>query len=102
MRNHGYLTFAVGLCITAATCLIVMDAQDARIRANFTRDAEKVAFDTNIRLNTYFDMLLSLKGMFAVSGAVDRQQFSRYVSELHLTERYPGFQAIQFVRAVPA
>ncbi|MDL2358042.1 MAG: CHASE domain-containing protein, partial [Pseudomonadota bacterium] len=101
-RNNGYLAFAIGICITVWTCFIVVDAQDAQIRSNFARDTEKVATDTSARLRTYFDMLLSLKGLFAVTGEVDREQFAHFVQQLRLTERYPGFRAIQFVRAVPA
>lgn len=101
IRTNGYLAFAIGICITVWTCFIVVEAQDTQIRGNFARDTEKVATDTSARLRTYFDMLLSLKGLFAVTGEVDREQFSRFVQQLRLTERYPGFRAIQFVRAVP-
>jgi signal transduction histidine kinase len=101
IRTNGYLAFALGICITIWTCFSVVDAQDSQIRGNFARDTEKVASDTSARLRTYFDMLLSLKGLFAVTGEVDREQFGRFVQQLRLTERYPGFRAIQFVRAVP-
>ena len=101
IRTKGYLAFAIGICITIWTCLVVVDAQDAQIRIDFARDTDKVATDTTTRLRTYFDMLFSLKGLFAVTGEVDREQFSRFVQQLRLTERYPGFRAIQFVRAVP-
>ncbi|MDQ1923006.1 CHASE domain-containing protein [Massilia pseudoviolaceinigra] len=102
MRTQGYLAFVVGICLTMWTCVAVLDAQQARISAIFQRDADKVASDTNVRLQTYFDMLLSIKGAFAVNDKVDREQFARFVRELNLTTRYPGFQAIQFVRYVPA
>jgi signal transduction histidine kinase len=101
LKLNGYLAFAIGICITIWTCLVVMEAQDAQIRSNFARDTDKVAADTSARLRTYFDMLLSLKGLFAVTGEVDREQFSQFVKALRLTERYPGFRAIQFARAVP-
>lgn len=101
IRTNGYLAFAIGICLTFWICFMVADAQDAQIRRDFARDTDKVATDTSVRLRTYFDMLLSLKGMFAVTGEVDRDQFARFVQQLRLTERYPGFRAIQFVRAVP-
>jgi hypothetical protein len=101
IRSTGFMAFAIGVCITIWTCLMVVDAQDAQIRSNFARDTDKVAADTTARMRTYFDMLLSLKGLFAVTGEVDRQQFERFVQQLRLAERYPGFRAIQFVRAVP-
>lgn len=101
IRTNGYFAFAIGICITIWTCMMVMEAQDAQIRSNFARDTEKVATDTSARLRTYFDVLLSLQGLFAVTGEVDRGQFSSFVQKLRMTERYPGFRAIQFVRAVP-
>lgn len=101
IRTNGLLAFAIGICITIWTCLVVVDAQDSQIRGNFARDTEKVAADTTARLRTYFDMLLSLKALFAVTGEVDGEQFSRFVEQLRLTERYPGFRAIQFARTVP-
>lgn len=61
MRIHGYLALAVGVCLTAWTCMLAIDAQDARIRNDFRRDADKVAGATNVRLQIYFDMLLSIK-----------------------------------------
>ncbi len=101
MRTQGVLAFVAGIGITIWTCVLVADAQQATIRRDFMRDTEKVASDTNVRLQTYFDMLLSMKGTFAVNEHVNRDQFARFVRELNLTQRYPGFQAIQFVRSVP-
>ncbi|MDC8758964.1 CHASE domain-containing protein [Janthinobacterium fluminis] len=78
-----------------------MDVQDRQISANFQRDSEKIAHDTRLRLQTYFDVLLSVKAMHAVGDGVGRAQLARFIGELKLTQRYPGFQAIQFVRRVP-
>jgi signal transduction histidine kinase len=101
LRINGYLAFAIGICLTIWTCILVVEAQDAQIRSNFARDTDKVAADTTARLRTYFDSLLSIKALFSVKGEVDREQFTRFVRELRLTERYPGFVAVQFVRYVP-
>ena len=101
MRTQGYLAFVIGICLTVWTCLVVLDTQQARIRSNFQYDTDKVASDTSVRLQIYFDMLLSIKSAFAVKQDMNRAQFSRLVQELNLAQRYPGFQAIQFVRAVP-
>ena len=101
MRTQGYLAFVVGICLTAWTCVMVVDAQQAAIRSNFQHDTEKVASDTNVRLQIYFDMLLSIKGTFVINETMNRAQFAGFVRELNLSQRYPGFQAIQFVRHVP-
>ncbi|WP_083941007.1 CHASE domain-containing protein [Pseudoduganella violaceinigra] len=100
MRLHGYLAFIVGICVTVWVCMFVMNVQDQQTKEAFQRDTQKIAHDTQVRLQTYFDMLLSIKGVFAVHEDVSRLEFSRYVRELDLKRRYPGFQAIQFVRRV--
>lgn len=92
----------LGLCLTGWTCRLVADAQQAQVRATFERDAAKIAGDTGARLQNYCDALLALKGVLTVHPEASRAEFRRFVDELRLTERYPGFQAIQFVRAVPA
>ncbi|WP_374360852.1 CHASE domain-containing protein [Pseudoduganella danionis] len=101
LKSRGYLAFIVGVCLTLATCQIVLTAQRHQIRSNFERDAEKVVRDTENRLQTYFDVLLAIKGVYALDDGMDRRRFQRYVNELKLDQRYPGFQAIQFVRRVP-
>jgi CHASE1-domain containing sensor protein len=102
MRARSVLAFAVGLCLTGAACYLVHADQRMHTEDNFQRDTEKVARDTEMRLQTYFDMLLSVKGMYALDGHIDRVRFHRFIAELRLERRYPGFQALQFVRAVPA
>jgi signal transduction histidine kinase len=102
MRRRGYLAFLVGVCLTAWTCYFVMEAQQKlQVQASFQHDTEKVARDTQVRLHIYFDMLLAMKGMYAVNDRIDRLHFNRFVTELKVDRRYPGFQALQFVRAVP-
>ncbi|QYF91809.1 CHASE domain-containing protein [Massilia sp. PAMC28688] len=101
MRTQGYLAFVIGMCLTAWTCMKVSDAQQARISNTFQRDTDKIAADTSTRLKIYFDTLLSIKGAFTINDKINRAQFVRYVDELDIRKRYPGFQAIQFVRDVP-
>ena len=101
MRSRGLLAFATGICVTVGICYVVATEQRAQVRANFQRDADKVTRDTEVRLQTYFDMLLSIKGMYALDDRIDRASFNRFIRELRLDRRYPGFQAIQFVRVVP-
>ncbi|GGY18643.1 CHASE domain-containing protein [Pseudoduganella dura] len=101
MRAQGYLAFTVGICLTAWACLFAMETQDRHIADRFGHDMDKVARDTEARLKTYFDTLLAIRGTFSVHGQMSRADFHRYVAELHLTERYPGFQGIQWVLRVP-
>ncbi|MET0266328.1 MAG: CHASE domain-containing protein [Duganella sp.] len=101
MRARGYLVFVMGLCLTGALCYLVYAEQRAHAQANFQRDADKIVRDTEVRLQAYFDVLLSVKGVYALEERMDRARFHRFISGLRLDQRYPGFQAIQFVRMVP-
>lgn len=103
MRTRGLaaLVLAVGLTLTGALCYLVHADQRAQMEARFQRDTEKVARDTEARLQTCFDVLLSYKGIFALDDRIDRARFHRFSAQLKLERRYPGFQAVQFVRAVP-
>ena len=101
-RGRGYLAFLVGICLTAWICYYVMEEQqNLQVRAGFQRDVEKVARDTQSRLQIYFDTLHSMRGVYAINDRIDRQHFHRFVTELKIDRRYPGFQALQFVRVVP-
>ena len=102
LRGRGYLAFFVGICLTAWTCYFVMEEQQKlQVRASFQHDAEKVAREMQSRLQIYFDTLHAMRGVYAVNDRIDRQHFHRFVTELKIERRYPGFQALQFVRVVP-
>ena len=102
MRARGILVFAAGICLTCAICWLTWTDQSAHARADFQRDTGRIVRDTEVRLQTYFDMLHSVKAMYALDDRIDRARFHRFIGELRLDQRYPGFQTIQFVRAVPA
>ncbi|WP_202423647.1 CHASE domain-containing protein [Duganella margarita] len=102
MRGRGYLAFFVGICLTAWTCyFVIQEQQKQQVQDGFQRDTEKVARDMQNRLQIYFDTLHSMKGVYAVNDTIDRQRFHRFVNELKVDQRYPGYQALQFVRVVP-
>ncbi|WP_229255404.1 CHASE domain-containing protein [Duganella phyllosphaerae] len=101
MRTRGLAALAVGLTLTGTLCYLVHADQRAQMETRFQRDTDKVARDTAARLQTCFDVLLGYKGIYALDDRIDRARFHRFSAELKLERRYPGFQAVQFVRAVP-
>ena len=52
------------------------------------------------RIWSYYDVLYGLRGFFQRSREVDRAEFRKYCETLNLLPRYPGFQALTFVRYV--
>ncbi|GAB3626846.1 putative signaling protein [Pandoraea terrae] len=56
--------------------------------------------ETRVRL--YSDVLVSLQAFFAAREHVSRQEFHDFYNGLNLSERYPGFQLVNYARYVPA
>ena len=95
------LAFGLGLAVSGTLAWYVDRYEQDQVRSEFTRDTARVAAQTETRLRAHFETLLSLKGLFAASEQVDRNQFRRFLDQLDLRRNHPGFQAIQFVRHIP-
>lgn len=92
--------FVAGLVTTfmvqsAAERLIAADMQ-----RRFTADAAETTSAIGERLRAHAEVLVSMQGLYASVGSVDRAQFRRYVDVLDLKRRYPGFQGLQALRHV--
>lgn len=53
------------------------------------------------RMSTYLSTIYGFKSFFESSDFVSRQDFDDYYTGLDLSQRYPGFDAISYVRRVP-
>ncbi|MGO4739007.1 diguanylate cyclase [Bosea sp. 2KB_26] len=80
---------------TAAERLIATEMQ-----RRFTTDAAETTSAIGERLRAHAEVLVSMQGLYASVGRVDRAQFRRYVDVLDLKRRYPGFQGLQALRHV--
>lgn len=96
------LTLGFGLVLTASLCLLVARYQEVQLRERFGRDTARITALTQTQLLAHFETMLGVKGLFAASDNVDRRQFQRFLAQQDLRNNHPGFQAIQFVRVVPA
>ena len=54
------------------------------------------------RLDSYVQILLGVRALFAGSATVDRAEFSAYVGALDLPRRYPGIRGLAWALRVPA
>jgi diguanylate cyclase (GGDEF)-like protein len=110
---RGVLASAKGRTIVAASVILVsglaatfaarmlserMIAADMQRR--FSADAADISTAIGERLRTHAEVLVSMQGLYASIGRVDRAQFRRYIDVLDLARRYPGFQALQSLRRV--
>ena len=92
------LVLALGLAATLG--LWQQARQDAAqvLRTEFSAAADAVTAHLAFRVETNVQVLRGVAALFDASDWVTRQDFSRYVADLRLPERYPGIQAVGFSR----
>ncbi|MFV1992214.1 MAG: CHASE domain-containing protein, partial [Acidimicrobiales bacterium] len=73
-------------------------AGDAQSEADYA--ASTVEFLTQARVNTYTDVLLTLRSFYSGSENVDRGEFNAFVDSTQVLDRYPGIQSLQYLRMV--
>lgn len=54
-----------------------------------------------LRMAAYQQVLRGVRGLFAASVSVERDEFHDYVAAQHLAEHYPGIQGLSFNQLVP-
>ncbi|MFV1991233.1 MAG: CHASE domain-containing protein, partial [Acidimicrobiales bacterium] len=74
-------------------------AGDAQSEADYA--ASTVEFLTQARVNTYTDVLLTLRSFYSGSENVDRGEFNAFVDSTQVLDRYPGIQSLQYLSMVP-
>ena len=70
------------------------------VRAEFSFLEEKAAQQIRERMLDYEDVLHSLRGLFAASSYVEREEFRDYCTGLNLERRYPLLQTVGFIQHV--
>ncbi|MFG1479935.1 diguanylate cyclase [Xanthobacter sp. V4C-4] len=94
------LIFCAGLAASFAGQRLARHLLHSGAQARFTADAASVVSDIGQRLRAHAEVLVSMQGLYATVGRIDRAQFQRYVDVLDLVRRYPGFTALQVLRRV--
>ena len=89
-----------GLAATFAARMLSERMIAADMQRRFSADAADISTAIGDRLRTHAEVLVSMQGLHASIGRVDRAQFRRYIDVLDLARRYPGFQALQSLRKV--
>jgi diguanylate cyclase (GGDEF)-like protein len=89
-----------GLGTTLAARILSERVITADMHRRFDSDAADLTTGISARLRMHAEVLVSMQGLYASIGRVDRAQFRRYIDVLDLGRRYPGFQALQSLRHV--
>ena len=71
-------------------------------RAKFESQSQSIANAINVRFNRDIYFLYSLKGLYAASKSVERNEFKAYSDGAQIAENFPGIYAVEFIQKVSA
>ncbi|MGY2051730.1 CHASE domain-containing protein [Methylobacterium sp. JK268] len=88
----------MGLLVTAAVTASLWSASATRDRERFDRLVREQVDAIRERLEAGLTLLRGASGLYAASREVTRADFSAYVAQLHLEDRYPGIRGLGYAR----
>ncbi len=102
LRHTGLAKYILmlGIGLSVLAWIFVCRLVEQQARADFDADAQATISVVERRTQRYIDLLHGLEGLFGHDLSVTRAEFNRYVNSLNLSARFPGVQAIEFIRRV--
>ena len=102
MRHSSlaYIIVALGTVASAVAWYASGQLVDRQAQVDVETRAQATIGVIERRAQDYLDLLRGLEGLFGHDLPVSRGEFNRYVSSLDLAQRFPGIQAIEFIKRV--
>jgi diguanylate cyclase (GGDEF)-like protein/PAS domain S-box-containing protein len=95
-----WLVLAAGLLITYLLWNSARETTAQERQDYFDFRVREVLEKTQLRLQTYTQVLRGAKGLFAASQSVERDEFRQYVNTLKLSDNFPGIQGVGYALAI--
>src|SRR5215210_84368 len=99
-RAAAYVVLVGSLILTGLAWYYVSQNLRAQEQARFDEAVQTTQRAIDRRMSAYVDAMLDVRGLFAASEAVERDEFSEYVDGTDLRQRYPGVQAVGYSERV--
>ena len=96
----AFLVLALGLILSFAAWHLTGQWVHGDAARKFELEVEQAVDGVERRLLDNTNLLLGLKGLFAASDRVDRDDFHRYLKGSNLAERYVGIRLVAYTRRV--
>jgi len=100
-RNVRLLALACGLLATLFAWYQAGQAVEREETAQFNARANVATAVLERRIQRYLDILYGLQAFAYHTEEITRQDFRQYGRALQLGKRFPGVQAVEFIRRVP-
>ncbi|HUP28983.1 MAG TPA: CHASE domain-containing protein, partial [Usitatibacter sp.] len=94
-------TLACGAAATLLAWYLVGRQAETQARAEFASQSQVAANIVQGRVQRHIDLLFGLDAFAQHAGALTRAQFHTYAKGLDFGNRFPGLQAVEFIRKVP-
>ncbi len=91
---------ALGLGVTALAVRAARERSGIEARAQFDRLADRLAIETERRVNQPVFGLKGARGVYAASKSVERLEFRAYVNSRDLVREFPGVMGFGFIERV--
>src|SRR5688572_13437269 len=90
----------LGVVMSILLYLLIADAIEDRARLRFERETSEAKALIDLRIQFHTSVLYGLRAFFGTQDHISRLDFHRFVESLHLSERYPGFDLVNFAAYV--
>ena len=99
-RVPAYAVLLGALILTGLAWYYVFQNLRVQEQARFDETVQTTQRAIDQRMSTYVDAMVDVRGLFAASESVERDEFHKYVDGTDLQRRYPGVQAVGYSERV--
>ncbi|OGA25661.1 MAG: hypothetical protein A3I02_09620 [Betaproteobacteria bacterium RIFCSPLOWO2_02_FULL_67_26] len=97
----AFFVLALGLAISFGAWHATVQRVGAEAENNFQHQVAQAVGALDRLIQDNINLLIGLKGLYAASSRVERDEFQQFLSGFNVAQRYPGIRLVSFVRYVP-
>ena len=91
---------AAGVVLTLYLGSTASSAEEVGRQLSLERQADAVSASVESRIDQYVEVLFGLEGLAGSNPSLSRAEFASYLGSAEVTERLPGFQALEWAPVV--
>src|SRR5258708_256130 len=95
-----FLIFFILIILTLWISQMTSQYVARQAEKKFITDTNALGGDINTRVSIYLTAMYGLKGLFAASGYLKRNEFATYLDTSNIVKRFPGISGINFAQHV--
>ncbi len=97
----AFVVLALGVTVSFAAWYVTARWVDGQTARKFQTTVDQAVETVDRRAQDNINILLGIKGLFASSRLIERDEFQSYLSEIEIERRFPGLRLISYAPLVP-